>query len=105
MVKDADTIILTDLTNKVSVPIGMDQSPIGLSGKDTKEIIEQTVTRAQTCQSCLEYVPSQNINLPHDITCENVRIDCLDTGTVCGACQEAGHEYIEPQLRHCHKCL
>lgn len=54
MIKDADTLVLTDLTNSVSLTIGLDYSPHIQRSEDVKNLVENRIQEAQICSGCLE---------------------------------------------------
>ncbi len=108
MVKDADTIVVTELTNTVSLPIGVDYTACAQSGQDVKALILERADEVQMYLQCLQTESKCDdciVLNPKEPTSVSPCQTCLELDSVCPQCSEAGHEHVEPQLTACNQCL
>ena len=61
MIKDGDTIVVTDLTNRVSLPIGIDYSTHFQTGEEVKQLVQKRMEEIQMCYACIQQVTDRTI--------------------------------------------
>ena len=66
MMKEADTIVLTDLSNKISLPVGLDFSTHYQNGEEVKTLFLERTAEVQICLNCLDKMITGRIGILKD---------------------------------------
>lgn len=106
MIKDADTLVLTDLENKVSLPVGLDYSKHSQTGEEVKTLLEKRIEEVQMCTGCIEHSQSTGqVVADANVSCIRYCEICSEQSEVCDQCKREGQTSINPQLRACRNCI
>lgn len=109
LVKEADCCCVTTLDGKLSLPIGIDYLPPGLTGEDTKISFMSKIQLIQTCLRCLKsgrISSKSGVLVTNDPKVCNSRCEeCLNNNEICSACTKNHHASVHPSMRRCNACV
>jgi len=106
MIQDADTLVLTDLENLVSLPVGLDYSKHSQTGEEVKTLLEKRIEEVQICTGCIEQSKlTGQVIADANVCCIRRCEMCCHLGEVCDQCKREGQISIYPQLRACQRCI